>query len=607
MASPCCPVHAAAQDGSYPRPQLLRPQWFDLSGEWDFAYDDTSGDTDRRSPPAASWARTIVVPFPPESALSGIGDRGYHPVVWYRRRVTSEEIATAGHTGSGRRLLLHFGAVDFRAEVWAGGSHVGGHEGGHTPFTVDVTQAATAGGFDVVVRAEDDPHDLEQPRGKQDWESVPHVIWYHRTTGIWQPVWLESVPDQHVGHLTWRPDPSRAGAGLRVELARAPEPGTVVRIVVELEGRSIVEVTTTASGRRTDVGVPLAVLRTGQDVDRYLWSPEHPILFDARVELVGPEGVLDTAYSYFGVRSVGTGGGRFLLNERPYPVRAVLSQGYWPQSHLAAPSPEALREEVQLIKDLGFTTARLHQKVEDPRFLYWADRLGLLVWDELPSAYEYSTTTVGRLTREWLEVVRRDASHPCVAVWVPFNESWGVPRVADDERQQQLVRALYHLTKALDGTRLVVSNDGWEHTDSDLLTVHDYQNDAVRLAASYADDAAVERTVTGIGPGNRRIFVLPPEQTPDIVGAPVVVSEFGGVSSDPDPDSGTWGYRVVGSPAELHRQLRDLFRALNSSSAIAGWCYTQLTDTEQETNGLTDEKRVPKLPMADLSAMVRGD
>ena len=606
MAAPC-PVRASAQDGTYPRPQLVRSHWLGLDGEWDFAFDDdaASGATHRAAPDAA-WTRKIVVPFPPESGQSGVGDPGYHPVVWYRRRVAAEEVAAAGFTGGGR-LLLHFGAVDYRAEVWAGGSHVGGHEGGHTPFTVDVTRAATGGAFDIVVRAEDDPHDLEQPRGKQDWEVHPHVIWYHRTTGIWQPVWLEAVPDQHVERLAWRPDAARASAALQVELARRPALGTSVRIRVDLEGHGIADVTTNVTEVRAEVTIPLDVLRNGQDTERYLWSPDRPTLFDARVDVMGPDGPLDTTYSYFGLRSVAAGGGRFLLNDRPYPVRAVLSQGYWPQSHLAAPSAEALRAEVQLIKDLGFTTARLHQKVEDPRFLYWADRLGLLVWDELPSAYVYSTTTVERLTREWLEVVRRDVSHPSVVVWVPFNESWGVPRVADDTCQQHLVSSLYHLTKALDGSRLVVSNDGWEHLDSDLLTIHDYQNDAALLADTYADEAAIERTISGIGPGRRRIFVLPSEQTPDIVGAPVIVSEFGGVSSDPDPESGNWGYRVVTTPAELDRQLSALFQALNGSQAIAGWCYTQLTDTEQETNGLTDEKRVPKLPVADIRAMVRGD
>ena len=597
-------MRASAQDGRYPRPQLLRPRWVDLGGEWEFDVDDGSPSLERVRG-ARRFPRTIVVPYPPEAPLSGIGDTGYHPVVWYRRRVSTDDLAAAGFTGDGR-LLVHLGAVDYRADVWAGGIHVGHHEGGHTPFTVDVTDAAT-GAFDLVVRAEDDPLDLEQPRGKQDWEPDPHVIWYHRTTGIWQPVWLEAVARQHVAHLQWRPDAAAARVGLHVELAHAPEPGTAVRVVVEHGDQRLAEVTAIVGHQRGEVSVPLGVLRNGQDYERFLWSPERPVLLDAHVTVLSPEGdEVDTVHSYFGLRSVGVAGARFLLNDRPYPVRAVLSQGYWPQSHLAAPSAEALRDEVQLIKDLGFTTARLHQKIEDPRFLFWADRLGLLVWEELPSAYEFSATAGERLTREWLEAMRRDASHPCIAVWVPFNESWGVQQVASDERQQHLVRSLFHLTKALDGTRLVVSNDGWEHLDSDLLTVHDYENDAAVLEASYATTSAIAETVSGIGPGRRRMFVLPVDETPSIVGAPVVVSEFGGVSLEADPEGGTWGYRVVATSAELERQLRALFGALNASPAIAGWCYTQLTDTAQETNGLADEKRVPKLPAEVIRAMVRG-
>lgn len=592
---------ASVQDGTYPRPQLVRPRWLDLGGEWDFAVGDGP---EGRATPAQHFGRTIVVPFPPEAPLSGIGETGYHPVVWYRRRITADELGATGFTGD-ERLLLHFGAVDYRADVWAGGAHVGSHEGGHTPFTVDVT-AAARGGFDLVVRAEDDPLDLAQPRGKQDWEPEPHIIWYHRTSGIWQPVWLEAVPRQHVSRLEWRPDAAGARVELRLELAQPPTPGSAVRITVAHENL-LAQVTSTLSGRREEVSIPLAALRNGQDTEHLLWSPERPVLLDAQVELLDAQGrPADTVASYFGVRSVAVEAGRFLLNGRPYPIRAVLSQGYWPQSHLAAPSAESLRDEVQLIKDLGFTTARLHQKIEDPRFLYWADRLGLLVWAEMPSVYEYSAIAAGRLAGEWTEAVRRDLSHPCVAVWVPFNESWGVPQVADDERQQHLVRSLYHLTKALDGSRPVVSNDGWEHLESDLLTIHDYQNDAAVLASSYADEAAIAATVAGIGPGGRRIRVLPPEQTPALVAAPVVVSEFGGVSLEADPDSDGWGYRVVATTADFERQLAALFGALNASDAIAGWCYTQLTDTAQETNGLADEKRAPKLPVVDIRAMVRG-
>ncbi|MGV3713182.1 glycoside hydrolase family 2 protein [Pseudolysinimonas sp.] len=596
-------LSALEQGGVHPRPQLVRDGWCDLSGPWQFAFDDADEGV------ALGWAAsgapfplTITVPYPPESVASGVGDPGYHRVVWYRRHVTADEVATLGH-GVGRSLLLHFGAVDYRADVWIDGAHVARHEGGHTPFSAEVLDAVD--GFEIVVRAEDDPLDLAQPRGKQDWAPEPHIVWYHRTTGIWQTVWLESVPRQHVRRLAWMPRASEAAVRLRVELARRPEAGTLLRVAVlsgaELLGRVEVEVDVLDP----EVVVSIAALRNGQARDAYLWSPENPVLLEARIEVATPGGPHDVIASYLGLRDVGESGGRFLLNGRPHEVRGVLSQGYWPQSHLAAPNRDALRAEVELIKSLGFTTVRVHQKIEDPRFLYWADRLGLLVWAELPSAYEFSPTSSARLLAEWSEVVRRDVSHPSIVVWVPFNESWGVQDVAVDARQAQLVRALRHATLALDDSRLVVSNDGWEHVRSDLLTVHDYENDAARLLVTYGTAERFRRELEGFSATGRRLLVGTPEECAATASKPVILSEFGGVSTEPTGGD-SWGYRHVDSIDHLEEHLVGLFAAVRESEVLAGWCYTQLTDTAQETNGLVDENRVPKLPVERIRALVEG-
>ncbi|MCW5953521.1 MAG: glycoside hydrolase family 2, partial [Propionibacteriaceae bacterium] len=542
--------------------------------------------------------QVIQVPFPPESQLSGIVDTGYHPVLWYRRTITAPEIAATGF-GPGQRLLLHFGAVDYRAQVWVDGQYAGGHEGGHTPFLVDLTRFAEDP-FDVVVRVEDDPLDLEQPRGKQDWQEEPHVIWYHRTSGIWQPVWLEAVPSQHLERLRWRSDPPAARIDLDYELAEPPSTGAALEVALARDGEPLAVVRASVARRRGTVSLPLPQLANGQDLDAICWSPEHPHLLDATITVTG-EGLPDVVESYLGIRSVAGGGGAFLLNGRPYPIHAVLSQGYWPASHLAAPSLDALRAEVELIKELGFNTARVHQKVEDPRLLYWADRLGLLLWAELPSALEFSATTVERLAREWIEVIRRDRSHPSIVVWVPMNESWGAQQAALDPAQRHLLQALYHLTKSLDGTRLVVSNDGWEHAESDLFTIHDY-HDPAALAAGYEDAAAIERLAAGPGPGGHRLLLWPEAGARH---SPVLLSEFGGISMA-DPSTQGWGYRVVSSPEQLERQLRATFDALRSSAVLAGWCYTQLTDTAQETNGLAGEDRTPKLPAATIRQIVTG-
>lgn len=595
---------ASSQDGRYPRPQLVRASWADLSGPWRFAVDpDDRGVAEGWAQDPAEITGEIIVPFPPESPASGIGDTAFHRVFWYRRTVAAAEVAEAGHE-RGRTLLLHFGAVDYRADVWIDGAHVGAHEGGHTPFTVVVPETASDG-FDLVVRAEDDPLDLAQPRGKQDWEERRHVVWYDRTSGIWQPVWLESVPARHVRRLTWSTDPDAAVVRLSVELDGHPAPGTRLSVrIARGEETAAAEVAELTVPRQT-LTLSIPALRNGQARDAWLWTPEHPLLLDAVVELLPPHGEGDRIGSYIGIRSVGADGGRMLVNDRPVAVRAVLSQGYWPQSHLAAPDADALRHEAQLIKDLGFTSVRVHQKIEDPRFLYWTDRLGLLVWAEMPSVYEFSALAVERLVSEWAAVVRRDSSHPSIVVWVPLNESWGVDRIAQASDERELARTLYHLTKALDGSRLVVSNDGWEHTRSDLFTVHDYENDPAVLRSRYDTSDAVRQTLDGIAPNGRRMLVGSPEESSETASRPVVLSEFGGVSVDRDAD-GAWGYRTVGSAEALEAHLSALFAAVGDCAALAGWCYTQLTDTGQETNGLTDENRAPKLPLERLRRMIVG-
>ena len=595
---------ASEQDGSYPRPQLVRPAWLDLAGAWEFEFDDANeGRNGGWATSQEPFSRSITVPFPPESRASGIGDSGYHHVMWYRRFVTAEEVAAAGHRPD-RSLLLHFGAVDYRADVWAAGKYITHHEGGHTPFFAEVPDASA--GFEIVVRVEDDPRDLAQPRGKQDWSEQRHVVWYDRTSGIWQPVWIESVPRQHIAHLGWRPSIAEAQATLSIELSERPRPGTRLRIAIRKGDDVLADQSVTLTEPNSVVVVSIGALRNGQALQDYIWSPERPTLLDATLELEVPGQEADLVASYLGFRDVGEGGGRFLLNDRPFEIRGVLSQGYWSESHLAAPTHDALRAEVELIKALGFTTVRVHQKIEDPRFLYWTDRLGVLVWEEMPSAYEFSATASARLVTEWCEVLRRDGSHPSVVVWVPFNESWGVHHLATSARQRDLVRTLYHLTKGLDDTRLVVSNDGWEHTRSDLLTVHDYENDAVRLLASYGTPEAILRSLDGIAPSGRRMLVGTAEEQAYTAAKPVVLSEFGGVSIKPTAGE-TWGYRHVESRDHLEEHLAGLFAATHASDGLAGWCYTQLTDTAQETNGLADENRIPKLPAERIRAMVEGN
>jgi beta-galactosidase/beta-glucuronidase len=598
---------ASQQDGSYPRPQLIRAAWSDLDGVWDFRHDDA--DVGRREGWSAGFdgAQPIRVPFPPESAASGVAEPGFHPVVWYTRGLTAGDLAAAGRSPQAPRILLHFGAVDYRADVWIDGRYAGGHEGGHTPFTLDVTELVAAGDeHRLVVRAEDDPHDLTQPRGKQDWHEDAHAIWYRRTTGIWQTVWLEAVPEASIDSVTWIPS-GPAAVDLLTRFRGTVAAGSRLRIALQFSDRGEdlgwIEADVPAGAHEMRLTVPVHRQRNGQAEDELIWSPEHPRLVDATLSLTDGDGAGDEVSSYLGLRTVGVARGAFLLNGLPYDVRSVLNQGYWPDSHLAAPTREALRREVELIKELGFTACRIHQKIEDPRFLFWADRLGLLVWAETPGAYDFSPVAVQRLTREWMEAIDRDAGHPSIVTWVPFNESWGIQHVADDPAQQAYSRALTDLTRAIDPTRPVISNDGWEQQNTDIITVHDYEGDGETLAATYADDAARERLLSRLAPSGRRQLVGGATDA----GQPVMLTEFGGVNYQPgDTRPDGWGYTSAADGEDWIARITALYDATRASGFLAGTCYTQLTDTMQETNGLLTADRTPKMPMEAIRRAVTG-
>jgi beta-galactosidase/beta-glucuronidase len=357
---------------------------------------------------------------------------------------------------------------------------------------------------------------------------------------------------------------------------------------------------------RLDIAVP--AWRNGQDRARLLWSPEQPSLVDAAVVLRDRESgqEVDRVSSYLGLREVSVGERSFNLNGQPYYTRSVLNQGYRQETHLAARTSDELRAEVELIKAMGFNAVRLHQKAEDPRFLFWADRLGLLVWSETAGAYEFSASAIALLTTEWIELVRRYRSHPSVVVWVPVNESWGVQDISTVPAQQQYSQSLVSLTRALDPTRPAVSNEGWEHVDSDILGLHDYTGDADQLRARYLDkQSVIDVALEGHGPQGRRPILSDAQRQRFLEGdAPLMITEFGGISMS--EEEGSWGYGHVTSTEEYAARLTALFDALRSSSEIAGFCYTQFMDTGQETNGLVFADGTPKLPVESISQIVTG-
>ena len=576
----------------HPRPLLRRDAWTSLNGAWAFALDPEAR---RRTPGDVAFDREIIVPFAPETPASGVGDTGLYRACWYRRAFRAPAL------GPGERLWLRFGAVDHQATVWVNGARVAHHEGGYTPFGADVTDVlAPEGEQEVVVRAYDDPHDLEKPRGKQDWQLDPHIVWYPRTTGIWQTVWLEVVPESHVAAVRWRPDVP--GWALELEAQVDGPPRDDLRLEVVLRAGEEVLVDDAWAVRQGGVRRRVALDDPGirSERRRLLWAPEHPTLLDAELRLVAPEGVLDAVRSYTALRSVRLEGGRVLLNERPIELRLVLDQGYWPATGATPPDVAALERDVELAQALGFNGVRKHQKVEDPRFLRVADERGLLVFGEMPSAYSFSRRSARRITAEWLDAVERDLSHPCIVAWVPFNESWGVPGLAQSAAQRDLVRALYHATKALDPDRPVIGNDGWEVVAGDFLGVHDYEKDPRRLRERLIqpeDDLLARERFYGhlvlLGGDGRR-------------GRPLLLTEFGGIAyTGPSDEEETWGYDRVRSAEELLRRYRELLAAVHRSG-LAGFCYTQLTDTYQEANGLLTAAREPKAPLAELAAATVG-
>lgn len=583
----------------HPTPQFARPGWLDLNGPWAFGYDDDNTGLDQGWECQPNFFdRTIQVPFAPESPASGVNETGMHPVMWYRKTFCVEKPADR------QRLLLHFGAVDYLAMVWVNGIFLGQHQGGNTPFTFDATRAlipSAAAEQVVVVRAEDQPLDMAQPRGKQDWQNNSHGIWYQRTSGIWQSVWLEWVAGTHIDQLRWTPSVPDNRLCLALKLNRKPAQALTLRVRLSMRGAVLADDSYRIGERELSRDIHLPVDAMSMERHRYLWSPEFPNLIDAQVSLMDEETVLDEISSYAGLRSAGLDSGQFLLNGMPYYPRMVLEQGYWHESCLTAPNDEALRKEVELIKSLGFNGARIHQKVEDPRFLYWCDRLGLLVWGEMSNAYVFSSEAAARMISEWTEVLQRDYNHPCIVTWVPLNESWGAPTLAYDERQRAFVRTVYSLTKTFDSTRPVIDNDGWEHVESDILSLHDYAKAGATLQARYGSMDALRETLHRGRPIGSR-FALDCYQLSD--DAVVMLTEFGGLSYHPQEGTPWFGYGTVANQEEYLAGLEDLIQAVLACSTIAGFCYTQLTDTEQETNGLLTADRQPKFPLEIIRKII---
>ncbi|NLK08162.1 MAG: glycoside hydrolase family 2 [Firmicutes bacterium] len=581
----------------YPRPNLVRERWLSLNGKWQFAFDDADrGLKDQWSGNPKKLDQMIKVPFAYQTPASGIDNQEYHPIVWYAREF---EVPA---DWQGDRILLHFGAVDYEATVWINGITAGTHTGGYVPFSFDITDFLQDGKNVVTLRVVD-CDSITQPRGKQTAAKEQWGCWYTPVTGIWQSVWLEPVNPLNFNNIFLKPDIDQESLHIEYTLSRWA-PGLSVEVIVR-EGDTRIA--------SHEVKVPDHISRwLAAPVDYgelsisvpspKLWSPESPNLYDLELKLKAKDKVVDQLTAYFGMRKVHIERGQVYLNNRPYYQRLILDQGYWVEGLYTVTSIEELKKDVELTKAMGFNGTRKHQKIEDPYFYYYCDKIGLLVWSEMPSCYEYTVEGAEALRREWTEAVMRDRNHPSIIAWVPINESWGVDKIMskDMSTARAHLMGLYYQTKSIDPTRLVISNDGWEQALTDMLTIHEYTQDADELKRRY-EDFKQNRHKAAFSHG--RVTLLPEFEYD---GAPILVTEFGGVKVEAQKAEG-WGYGQAAKDFdEMIERITGLVDVLLEQDEIVGYCYTQLTDVQQEVNGLLDEHHDPKVDVELYRQAFRG-
>ncbi|EOT39148.1 glycoside hydrolase family 2 protein [Enterococcus columbae] len=582
----------------YPRPQLVRNQWEDLNGSWQFAFDDENiGQKEKWYQNKSLFDLKIEVPFVYQSKLSGIHQRKSHPVVWYQREFSLVK-------NPNKRYLLHFGAVDYEADVYVNGQHVCNHIGGHTSFECDITDFLEVVDTQqkLTVRVYDPLKDESIPRGKQFWEEESAGIWYTNSTGIWQTVWLEEVSAIHLSKLRLTPHFDEGKVQIQAQINQSQLVAAIqLAYQIYFKEELIVQGKQSFQQGKVDFLVDLIqehIFRTNFHHDGWSWTPENPNLFDLKLQIYQNEQIVDKVSSYFGMRKIHTAKGMVYLNNKPYYQKLVLDQGYWPEGLLTAPNDEAFVKDIRLAKEMGFNGCRKHQKTEDPRFLYWADQLGYLVWGECAAPAIYNTDAITRSMKEWMEIIDRDYNHPSIVTWVPINESWGVPRIAFNRQEQHFSQAMYHFIHSLDTTRLVISNDGWAATETDICAIHNYmhgQKEEVNKYQYFIETLSTRENLLHHHSTAWPIFA----EGFEYQNQPILLTEFGGIGFDVSGQPG-WGYTSVNDEMEFIADYQRIMEAVYQSRGLWGYCYTQITDVEQEINGLLTYDRQPKCDLSKI-------
>ena len=548
----------------HPKPQFYRGKWMNLNGEWDFAFDFSQSGLDRKFYEHGEYTHKIIVPFCPESKLSGVHYVDFIPSVWYKRQVNITPEQLEG------RVLLHFGAVDFETVVFVNGADAGKHVGGYTSFSFDITEHLKTGENTIVVYAKDDLRSGKQPSGKQSGHYYSNGCMYTRTTGIWQTVWLEFVPKIYIKSFKVYPHTNESSVTLMIKLSEAV-PKASVSVVVSFRGNKVGEVTALVDGNFVGLTINLA--------EKHLWDLGAPNLYDLKLTL-NIDNMMDIVNSYFGLRSITIQDKVMYLNGRPVFQRLVLDQGFYPDGIYTAPSDEALIQDIKLSMELGFNGARLHEKTFEERFLYHADKMGYLVWGEFANwGFDISTmTNIQNFLPEWLSQVERDFNHPSIIGWCPFNETWDYQGKRQDNN---LLALVYHVTKQLDPTRPVIDTSGNFHVVTDVYDVHDYEQDVEIFKERYLHLKKGE------------IFNHFNDRQQH-KGEPYFVSEYGGARWASADSIDSWGYgSAPKTEDEFAVRYEGLTGTLLKSESVCAFCYTQLYDVEQEKNGLYtyDRKR----------------
>ena len=560
----------------HPNPQFMRADWVNLNGEWEFEFDSGVSGIARRLYEKEHLAQKITVPFCPESVLSGIGNTDFLNCVWYRRDLV---IPDAWKNG---RVLLHFGAVDHTAHVYINGVEVGKHVGGYVSFSFDVTDFLQDGVNSLAVCAIDEDRNPLYGHGKQSRRYESHGCYYTRVTGIWQTVWMEYVPNAYVANFRLTPDIQNSVLKLDADLVG----GGVLRAEAFYEGRSVGATTINASrGGKVFGSIALSEL--------HLWELGDGKLYDLKLTYGD-----DEVASYFGMREVMMDGMKFLLNGKSVFQRLVLDQGFYPDGIYTASSDEALLNDIKISMDAGFNGARLHQKVFEPRFLYHCDRMGYMVWGEYGNwGIDYALPeAIPPLLYEWEEIINRDYNHPALIGWCPLNETSMKNKFQNDE----LLRLVYRQTKAMDRSRPCIDTSGWYHVETDIFDLHDYIQDPEKFGEVYRIEDPTEM-LKAYNAGHKTFQKYPYTYR----GEPVFVSEYGGIKWDVNSGlTNAWGYgNAPTTVEEFHERYKGLTDVLLDTPYLCGFCYTQLYDVEQETNGLYTYDRAPKFDMERIKAV----